>query len=68
MHVCYCPETSVFEEQVESIADMDQIVDPANLSMHAIQTCDLAGQVLPHQVISEPPIEILGAFSRVDES
>ena len=46
MHLRCCPDTSIFEEQVGSVSDMDQIVNPTNLSGHRIQTCNLAGQIL----------------------
>ena len=41
---------------------MDQMVHPANLSMHAIQTCNLALQIFVHEVVLEPAIEFLVAF------
>ena len=47
---------------------MDRIVDPPNLRMSAIQTCNLAGQVPFFDVSSELPIELLVAFSPGDKS
>ena len=46
---------------------MDQVVDPSNLSMHAIQTCNLTGQVVLHEAVPVPPVEFLVAFSPVDK-
>ena len=37
---------------------MDQVLDPANLSMHAIQMCSLPGQVVLHEVVPELPVNL----------
>ena len=58
----------MIEEQVDSVSNKDQIVDPPNLSLHAIQTCYLAGQVPLFEVISELRIEFLVAFLPGEET
>ena len=67
MHLRCCPERLVFEEQVDSIGDMDQVGDPTNLSMHAMQACNLAGQFGLHEAVPVSPVELLVAFSPVDK-
>ena len=62
-YVRCCPETSVLEEQVYFIGNMDQVVDPKNLSMHAIQACDLIGKVRLHEAVPVPPVKFFFAFS-----
>ena len=46
---------------------MDEVVDPANLSMHAVLAHDLAGQVGLHEAVPVPPIAFLVAFSPVEK-
>ena len=58
----------MIEEQVDSVGVMDQVADPANISLHAIQTFHLAEQVILHEVGPEPPVEFLVTCSPVDES
>ena len=42
---------------------MDQVVDPTNLSMHAVQACDLRLD----EIVPESPVEFFVAFSPVDK-
>ena len=67
MHFRYCPKTSVLEEQVDSIGDRDHIVDPTNLSMHAVHMCNLVGQGGLDKIVSELPVQLFVAFSPVDK-
>ena len=67
-HLPCCPETSVFEEQVNCISNMGQVVDPAKLSMPAVQSCDLVGQVSLPEVVPESPVEFPVAFLPVNKS
>ena len=46
---------------------MDQVVDPANRWMHAVQACRFAGLVGPNEAVPVPPVEFLVAFSPVDK-
>ena len=46
---------------------MDQVADPTTLSMHAVQACDLVGQVGLDDFVPESPVEFFVAFSPVDK-
>ena len=59
---------SVFKGQVDSVGDMDQVVNPTKLLMHLFQALALAGQVLLFEVISELAIDFLVATSPGDVS
>ena len=67
MHLLQCPDTSVPEEQVDSIGDVHQVVDPTNLSMHAVQACNLIGQVGLDEIVAESPVELFVAFLPFDK-
>ena len=54
-------------QQVDCIGDMDQVVDPTDIPMHAIQACDLVGKVGLHEAVPVPRVEFLVAFSAVDK-
>ena len=46
---------------------MDQVVDPTNLSVHAVQACDLVGLVTLHEVVPVSPVKLFIAFLPVDK-
>ena len=65
LHLRCCRETFVLEQQVDSIGDVDQVVHYANLSMHAVQACDLVGKVGLHEAVPVPPVEFFDAYLKV---
>ena len=46
---------------------MHQVIDPTNLSMPAVQACNLIGQVSLDEVAAESPVELFVALSPVDK-
>ena len=49
------------KEEVGSIGPVDQMVNPTEVSMHAIHVSDLIGQLLLFESIQELKIELLNA-------
>ena len=66
-NLIHCPETLVFEEKVDSVGDVHQVIDPTNLSMHAVQACNLIGQVGLDKIVPESPVELFVALPPVDK-
>ena len=46
---------------------MDQLVDPTNLPMHAVQACDLVVLVGLHELVPVSTVEFFVAFSPIDK-
>ena len=46
---------------------MHQVADPTNLSMHAVQACNLVGQVGLDEIFPESPVEFFVAFWPFDQ-
>ena len=55
------------EKQVDSIGDVHQVVDPTNLSMHAVQACNLIGHISLDRIVPESPLEFFVAFWPFDK-
>ena len=55
-HPRCCGETSVLEEQVDCIGDMDQVVEHTTLSMHAVQACNWPGRSVSTSLFLYPQL------------
>ena len=61
------PEVSIFEDQVDSIGNVYQVVDSRDLSMHAVESSNLSRQGIFGEALSESPIELFITTSPFDE-
>ena len=61
------PEASIFEDQVDSIGNVYQVVDTRDLSMHAVESSNLTWQGMFGEALSESPIELFIIMSPCDE-
>ena len=61
------PEASIFEDQVDSISNVYQVVDSRDLSMHAVESSNLTRQGIFGEALSESPIELFIITSPCDE-
>ena len=60
-------EASIFEDQVDSISNVYQVVDSRDLSMHAVESSNLTRQGMFGEALSESPIEFFITTSPFDE-
>ena len=58
------PEASIFEDQVDSIGNVYQVVDSRDLSMHAVESSNLTRQGIFGEALSESPIELFSSQRR----
>ena len=61
------PKASIFEDQVDSISNVYQVVDSRDLSMHAVESSNLTHQGVFVEALSESPIELFIITSPFDE-
>ena len=61
------PEASIFEDQVDSIGNVYQVVETRDLSMHAVESSNLTRQGMFSQALSKSPIELFVRMSPCDE-
>ena len=61
------PEASIFEDQVDPIGNVYQVVDSRDLSMHAVESSNLTRQGIFRETLSESPIELFITTSPFDE-
>ena len=66
-HPVVGPEASIFEDQVDSIGNVYQVVDSRDLSMHAVESSNFTRQGIFGEALSESPMELFVERSPFDE-